>query len=250
MTISRFFFSNSAVNRGKKPINGGGWLLSVLLSGALQVALAAESLPKLLYIAMPQQLEAQHPALQLVQHAYQNLGIATQMEAMPLERIRRELTQGRLDAHLAAAATLADVMPDLIRLDVPVYQLELAIFARVDRAQFASVALMKQQQVAYLQGMHMVEVLLKKQGVRQLNAVMSLSQVLLGLQKGRYDSAILPRREAETVLKQLKLTQVVLYPPILKTIPLYHYLHRRHQLLVQPLTAELRRLTGGQPSVP
>lgn len=250
MTISRFFFSNSAVNRCKKPINGGRWLFYVLVSAFLPAAVAAESSADILSVAVPQQLEAQHPTVQLLQQAYKNLGINIRLDAMPLERIRRELALGRLDAHLAAAETLGEVMPELMRLEVPVYQLELAVFARAGQAPIANVVLMKQQRVAYLQGMHMVEVLLKKHDIRQLNAVMSLSQVLQGLEKGRYDTAILPRREAEAVLKQLKLTQVVLLPPILTTIPLYHYLHRRHHWLVQPLTAELRRLTESQPLVP
>jgi polar amino acid transport system substrate-binding protein len=219
-----------------------------------QVAAATAPPPAalpVLYVATLQQLQPDHPVAKLVGQAYQNIGVRMQLEALPLERTRLELSRGRwLDANLAAAATFAAVAPELIRIDVPVYQLELAVFSRADRGLSADVSQLKGQQVAYLHGMHLIEVMLHKQGVLRLQPVTTLSQILQGLDKGRYDAAVLPRREAEAMIKQLKLSQVVWHPPILTTIPLYHYLHRKHQRLLEPLTAQLRLLTGGQPSVP
>jgi len=212
---------------------------------------AAEPAAQPMLVATLQQIDPQHPAVLLVAQAYHNLGLRMELETMPLERIRYQLARGTLvDANLAAAATLNQILPDLIRLEVPVYQLEIALFVRKEQPLAADWQQLRDTKLVYLQGMNSVELLMGQHQIQQASAVLSMSQALQALAKGRYDGAVLPRAEAEVVLKQLKINQVVASTPILETIPMYHYLHRKHQQLVGPLTTQLKLLTGAQQSIP
>lgn len=71
---------------------------------------------------------------------------------------------------------------------------------------------------------------------------MTLEQALQYVAKGRVDVAVLPKAETEYVLKQMKVQQVQAVQPALELLPMYHYIHQKHQALVGPLTAQLEKL--------
>jgi len=133
VTISRIFFSISAVNSRKKPINGCGWLLYNLLSCTSWAAESQQTLPETIYVATMPPINPAQPIVEIMQQADHNFGIQLQLD---------------------------------------------------------------------------------------------------------------------TVLKELNLPQVRLHPPILTSVVMYHYLQKKHQQWVEPLTTGLRRLTASQSSVP
>jgi polar amino acid transport system substrate-binding protein len=166
-----------------------------------------------------------------------------QLETMPLERLRLEATRGVLvDGNLAAASTLQQVIPQLIRIPVQVYQLELSVFVRGPEPQPAQWADLRALRVVYLAGMLSVEARLQQHQVKSLTAALSLEQALQYLAKGRVDVAVLPRAEAEYVLQQQPVSGVHAVLPPLEVLPMYHYIHQKHQALVGPLTAQLTQL--------
>lgn len=204
------------------------------------IATAAETV---MHIGTLTQVSPQHPLVLKVQQAYQNIGLQMQLETMPLERLRLEAARGLLlDGNLAAAASLQQVIPQLIRIPVQLYQLELTAFVRDPQLKPAQWADLQPLRVTYTAGMLSVEARLKQHQVKALTAALSLEQALQYVGKGRADVAVLPKAEAEYVLRQLPGQQLRAVLPALELLPMYHYIHQKHQALVGPLTTQLQQI--------
>jgi polar amino acid transport system substrate-binding protein len=196
-----------------------------------------------MHIGTLMQISSQHPVVLKVQQAYQNIGLQMQLETMPLERLQLEAARGvLLDGNLAAAANLQQVIPQLIRIPVQVYQLELTAFVRTSWLKPTHWADLQMMRVTYMAGMLSVEARLQQHQIKAATVALTLEQALQYVAKGRVDVAVLPKAEAEYVLQQMKVRQVQAVQPALELLPMYHYIHQKHQALVGPLTAQLEKL--------
>ena len=196
-----------------------------------------------MHIGTLMQISSQHPVVLKVQQAYQNIGLQMQLETMPLERLQLEAARGvLLDGNLAAAANLQQVIPQLIRIPVQVYQLELTAFVRTSWLKPTHWADLQMMRVTYMAGMLSVEARLQQHQIKAATVALTLEQALQYVAKGRVDVAVLPKAEAEYVLQQMKVQQVQAVQPALELLPMYHYIHQKHQALVGPLTAQLEKL--------
>ena len=196
-----------------------------------------------MHIGTLMQISSQHPVVLKVQQAYQNIGLQMQLETMPLERLQLEAARGvLLDGNLAAAANLQQVIPQLIRIPVQVYQLELTAVVRTSWLKPTHWADLQMMRVTYMAGMLSVEARLQQHQIKAATVALTLEQALQYVAKGRVDVAVLPKAEAEYVLQQMKVRQVQAVQPALELLPMYHYIHQKHQALVGPLTAQLEKL--------
>lgn len=141
------------------------------------------------------------------------------------------------------------VIPELIRIPVPVYQLELTAFVRDPQLKPAQWADLQSLLVSYMAGMFSVEAKLRQHQVKALTAALTMEQALQYVAKGRVDVAVLPGPEAEYVLRQLPSLQLQAVLPALEQLPMYHYIHQKHQALVGPLTAQLKDIMAPVPAI-
>lgn len=217
------------------------WLL-LFFGGGLIPDCFAES-RQMMHIGTLMQISPQHPVVLKVERAYENLGMDMQLETMPLERLRLEAARGVLiDGNLAAAATLQQTVPELIRIPVQLYMLELSAFVGQMQQPPATWADLAKLRVAYMAGMLSVEARLKLHQVDNVIPILTLKQALQYVAKGRADVAILPKAEAEFVLRQLPELRLNTVSSVLEQIPMYHYIHQKHQALVGPLTTQLEQI--------
>ncbi len=217
------------------------WRALLLIPLLLQGAAGAEA--AVMHIGTLLQISGQHPLVVRVGQAYHNLGLQMQLEPMPLERLRLEAVRGELiDGNLAAAATLAQQIPQLLQIPVPIYQLELTAYVSDSRISPRHWADLRGLRVACIAGMLSVEDRLKRHQVQQQVPALTLEQALLYVAKGRVDVAVLPKAEADHVLRQMAEIKVQAVLPVLEQLPLYHYIHQKHQALVGPLTAQFEQL--------
>jgi len=72
--------------------------------------------------------------------------------------------------------------------------------------------------------------------------VATIDQIFRILDAGRADVAISTRLEGLLTIKKLNLSGITVLEPLLEEIPLYHYLHKKHVLLVPKLAAILKRM--------
>lgn len=191
------------------------------------------------------QIQPDHPTVQLVQRAYAELGFEMQLEMLPTERALRELRRGvLLDANLAATRIFEKNNPDLLRIPVMIYQLEFSVFSNDPGLSFSDWSQLQPYKVMMITGMVAVQHYLEKNSGQQIEAVLSIEQALRRLELGRNQLAVLPKFEAEAMLNKLQLKKVSVLAPSLAVVPAYHYVHPKHQSLVEPLTRVLSRLTG------
>ncbi len=220
------------------------YALSLLL---FSVTATAEN--RLMHIGTLTQISLQHPVVLKMDQAYTALGLEMKLETMPLERLRLEASRGDLvDGNLAASAALQVVVPELIRIPVQIYQLELTAFVSDPAIRPAQWSDLQPLRVAYMAGMLSVEARLKQHQIPALSATLSLEQALGYVAKNRVDVAILPKAEAEYVLRQMTGSKVQAVMPALEVLPMYHYIHQKHQALVGPLTAQLEQIMAPAPA--
>lgn len=195
-------------------------------------------------------IQPDHPTVLLMHQAYAELGIKMQLELMPTERAVLEMNRGELlDANLAATRVFEKNNPDLLRVPVPIYQIELCVFSHNPQLNITEWSQLLPYRVVMLKGMYAVHFRLEQMPGQQIEAVMSIEQALRRLELGRNQLAVLPKFEAEAMLNKLQLKKVRALTPSLAVMPAYHYLHPKHQSLVEPLAIVLSRLTG-QPIEP
>jgi len=214
-----------------------GWFL---LFGSLLVQAA----PVIRVVSLLQ-LKADHPTVLLLQQAYRQLGLEMRLDLMPIDRATLELNRGVLvDAALVAASSFAKFNPGLLKVPVPIYQLDLRVFSRDPTLSIRRWQDLRPYQVMFLQGMTSVALRLQQHQMQDQFEVLSMGQALQRLALGRNQLAILPKAEAEAMLSELRLEKVFMAAEPLEVMPAYHYLHPKHQHLVVPLTQVLSRLTG------
>jgi len=218
--------------------------LSLLLFSA---AVTAEN--RLMRIGTLTQISLQHPVVLKMDQAYTALGLEMKLETMPLERLRLEASRGDLiDGNLAASAALQVEVPELIRIPVRIYQMELTAFVSDPAIRPAQWSDLQPLRVAYMAGMLSVEARLKQHQVQAVSSTLTLEQALKYVAKNRVDVAVLPRLEAEYVLRQMTGSKVQAVVPVLELLPMYHYIHQKHQALVGPLTAQLEQIMAPVPA--
>lgn len=216
-----------------------GYIGCLLLLFACGVSARSE----VMHIGTLMQISPQHPLVVQVKQAYQQLGLQMQLETMPLERLRVEAARGELlDGNLAASVTLSQTVPQLIQIPVQIYQLDLTAFVSRPELRPAQWTELQPLRVAYLAGMLAVESRLKQHQVKTLTTVLTLEQALQYVAKGRVDVAVLPKAEADYVLRQMTGLKVQAVQPALEQMPMYHYIHQKHQALVGPLTAQFEKI--------
>lgn len=221
-------------------MNLRGWFALVSI-GLMQPCLAVES--GVMHIGTLMQISPQHQVVITVAQAYRNLGLTMQLETLPLERLRIEVMRGDLvDGNLAAAASLEQITPQLIRIPVPIYLLELTVFSASADIKPSQWSELRPLRVAYLAGMLSVEARLKEHQVTKLTPTLNLEQALQYVAKGRVDIALLPRAEALYVLARLNDGKVHAVLPSLDRLLMYHYIHQKHKALVGPLTSQLEQI--------
>lgn len=220
-------------------------LLAALMWSSPQRCVAADSVPAVMRVGTMLQIQPDHPAVLLMQRAYAELGINMQLELMPTERAVREMNRGELlDANLAATRVFEKNNPNLVRVPVIIYQLEFCVFSNDPSLHITDWAQLLPYHVLMIKGVALVKQRLEQNSGQQIETVMLIEQALRQLELGRNQLAVLPKFEAEAMLNKLQLKKVRALTPSLAVVPAYHYLHPKHQSLVEPLAIVLSRLTG------
>ena len=106
----------------------GEKLLKALLLAFLSLQSAASAVP-VMHLGSVTQLSPTHPVAIKLTDVYKTLGMELRIEPMPLSRLRIEAGRGQLvDGTMVGQVGLEQVIPELLMIPVPLYQLELSAF--------------------------------------------------------------------------------------------------------------------------
>jgi len=186
-------------------------------------------------------LPADHPDILLMRQAYQQLGYQMNLVVMPLERSAYESNKGLiLDAELSRTAKAAAMLPNMLRVKVPIGYVRITAFSRDPAIQIKNWQSLKNWRVDVLRGIYLAKINMKRQKYTEVN---SISQALQRLLSGRTDIAVLLGDETEWQLKLKPYQGIYVISPDLAKTEIFHYVHERHAALVPQLEAALRQLT-------
>lgn len=186
-------------------------------------------------------LPPDHPSILLMQKAYQQLGYQMKLVVMPLERSAYESNKGlMLDAELSRTAEAAAMLPNMVRVKVPIGHIRITAFSREPSIQIKNWQSLGIWQVDVLRGIYLAKINMQAQKYTEVNTI---PQAIKRLLSGRTDIAVLLGDETEWLLKQQAYQGIYTIAPDLAKTQIFHYVHERHAALVPKLEAALRQLT-------
>lgn len=186
-------------------------------------------------------LPQDHPSILLMQKAYLQLGYQMKLVVMPLERSAYESNKGlMLDAELSRTAEAAAMLPNMLRVKVPIGHIRITAFSRDPAIQIKNWQSLRLWRVDVLRGIYLAKINMEGQKYTEVNSIPQAVQRLLS---NRADIAVLLGDETEELLKQADQGIYTIAPDLAKT-EIFHYVHERHAALVPKLEAALRQLTA------
>ncbi len=178
-------------------------------------------------------------AERVLREAYRQLGRELQVLSMPGERSLLSANAGDTDGELYRRAGIERLYPHLLRVPVALLQYEVVAFTRRSDVQVSGWESLRPYRLGFVKGIKIIEE--NTRGMEQ-EPVATLQQAFVKMELGRSDLVISNRLSGVASLRQHGLKGVRVLTPPLASFPVFHYLHERHEALVQPLTEVLQGL--------
>lgn len=172
--------------------------------------------------------------------AYGRLGIDIIVDEFPGLRALVYANEGITDGELFRAKGLDDEYPNLIQIHIPINTVEAVVITKGLHFEVADWQSLKPYRVGIQAGVTFIE-----SGVDQVDGlivyrVKESTQLFGMLDEKRINAAVVPRIIALEALAEFK-DITILDPPLL-SLPLFHYLNKKHAKLVPELEAVLKSM--------
>lgn len=172
--------------------------------------------------------------------AYGSIGYQLDFTILPAKRALIESNAGRTDGETARVQYLEKRYPNLVRIPVAICHMHQSLLALKSNKKIEN-ANLKDLTLGIMNGGVFVE-----KEFTQYNPVRAVSnkQLVDLLMKGRVDAISMSE---PTFKKQVGSQQASLIIPLARftpTVPLFHYLHKKHHILIPKITAALKQLEG------
>lgn len=180
---------------------------------------------------------------QVLQEAYQQLGIRITVEEYPAARALKLANQGDVvDGELHRRATANLTYTNLIKVPIPIAIIEEVVVTKGISFPVNGLDSVRPYSVGAVIGLKTAG-LLGEMNLSAQTTVATYRQLLIMLDKKRIEVAIVSRLAALNAIKELRLTGLtILEPAITQTTRLYHFPHKKHEHLVGRLTAVLEEM--------
>ncbi|MFZ6640208.1 hypothetical protein ACO0LL_10735 [Undibacterium sp. TC4M20W] len=172
---------------------------------------------------------------------YKKLGVRIEFVNLPGNRALQESNSGRLDGELMRKAGLAVEYPNLLQIMVPLATTNTVAFALDKNIDLdKGWASLKEHTFSYETGTKVIEQ--NTQGFSTGYAEHNIKAAFRQMLNRRVELIVIDEQAGLQLVKEMQLEGTVhmLTPPI-STIPLYHYLHKKHADLASRLETLLRK---------
>lgn len=198
-----------------------------------------------LIIGTMQEVDTSHATYKFVEAAYSSIGYRISLLPMPYARSFYESNRGEiLDGELARTEDVSLKAPDMIRIPVPIEKVAATVFSNDPTFQPESWDELRGKRIDIIEG---TDIILGRLGDIPATSVTTLEQAFLRLKSGRTDAVIVPGKIGQKVLDHLNIKNIYRVSPDLETWLVYHYVHKRHENLVEPLTSALMQVMEEHP---
>ncbi|CAM3854365.1 hypothetical protein VA7868_00090 [Vibrio aerogenes CECT 7868] len=180
----------------------------------------------------------------LYQDLFRRLGIAVEIESLPMKRASMQANSGKIDGEAARIASYGKIHTHMRRVDFPVAQVIFVAYARKSDQMISEDgwdALVKgNYRIGYLRGILFSERMLHdKISPVLLSQAKSVRQGLLKVLYGRTDLFIHTRGD---YLEKEKMNDRLVEASVVQTVPLYMYVHQSHQALIPKIEQALHQM--------
>jgi polar amino acid transport system substrate-binding protein len=175
-------------------------------------------------------------AEELAREALRRIGHELRVVPLPVERALVNANAGIEDGDLYRAAGFEKDYPDLLQVPQPLLDQDFVAVARRPDVQVRGWPDLARYSVAYVTGNKILERQL--QGFANVTSVRDNALLFGLLANDRVDVALINRWVGLVAARQAGIAVRVLEPALLR-VPMYMYLHRKHEALVPPLAVAL-----------
>ncbi len=182
----------------------------------------------------------------VLEKAYSELDIDVQYRSVPLARSYREANAGRLDGLRGRVGTVANTYSNLVKIDLPLVTFNVILIVDKNACRQVTNDKSKECDISQLSNVGTVRGFKALEDYRKTNPLpfdvlelVSKEQTLDMLSANKLQAAILTESLVAQDLFE-KHPQWGTY--LLTTVGLYHYLNKKHELLIDELTRKLEEL--------
>ena len=219
----------------------GRWCLAMVLCLAwLAPVQAAESIsrPQMVISQMDDDPILSVKAFHIMREAYRRLGIELRPDLLPRERALMSADSGETDGDLIRAAGIDARYINLVPVPEPVVTFDAVGFTTGLKFTVDGWNSLRPYSLCIMRGMKLAE-----QGTEGMQRLIAntTDQAILMLSAGRCQVAVLGHQVWLDIERLHAGPMRALDPPV-ASVPLYHYLHRRHADLAPRLAETLRQM--------
>jgi len=217
-------------------------VVSLLAATPLTLAaqpVGADPLPATVALARPENEGLTDASFPIVKEAYRRLGIDAEEAMLPGERALQALNSGQYFGDVIHAAGLEQNYPNLVRVPVPLLQIEAVVFSYGHALPVAGWAGLQPYRVCIRRGIKTIE--WATAGMTNVLAVSQYELIFNMLKQGHCDVAVLAR-SAWLEAQRLQVKGLRTQAAPLQTWPSYHYVYKSHAGLVPALSEQLQKL--------
>ncbi len=180
----------------------------------------------------------QIPASQIIQKIYSNIGISVSFMVLPAKRSLEMSSSGKTDGEVIRILKVEHLYPSLLRIPTPVMTLQGYIF-RVGAEPLDNVdQLTADMRIGIQRGIVWAENIIK--GHNTIVRTNTMEDLVDKLVNGSIDVALFGNIGFEEKFKKVSDKLLVKGQPIFEE-HLYHYVHQRHEKLIEAVDQELKR---------
>ena len=171
--------------------------------------------------------------------AYQEMGVAIEVQSYPAERAVVVANSGATAGVLTRMEGLEGIYPNLVRVPVPVSYLDTMAFTRDPDLKVSGWESLRPYRIVFMRGNKLAE---QKTAGMNVVTVTSPEQGFQMLMADRAD-VVVESRDVWFEMRRMHVEGVQMREPPLMTLPTYHYLNKRYdEDRVPRLAAILKRL--------
>ncbi|MEJ6000082.1 substrate-binding periplasmic protein [Paucibacter soli] len=178
-------------------------------------------------------------AERILREAYRRLGRELEVKAMPGERSLLSANSGETDGELYRKAGIDRAYPNLLMVPVALQQYEIVAFTKSRQLDVHGWESLRPYKLGFVKGIKIIE---ENTVGMQLETVATMQQAFAKLELGRTDVVLANRISGLASLRQHQFSGVRVLQPALATFPVFHYLNKKHELLLPRLAAVMREL--------
>lgn len=175
----------------------------------------------------------------VLRQAYNRLGREFIIQRHPGERAIMSANSGLTDGELGRVAGVAQGYPNLVMIPVPITYGEPIVFTHNTRFEIKGWESLRPYSIGYVRGTKVIE---KHTRGMTLVPVTTMVQAFKMLATDRTDLVVEDRLGGLVMVHQLGLKNIIVLTPPLLTVPIYHYLHKKHHVLIPQMETTLRKM--------